>query len=1134
MCHEEKSGGYGMIQGIPGAATTTPMTLTQTIQHNGPRALRRRPHPFVFLLILLCLTTSALAQFTTARLGGFVQDKSGAAIPGATVTIQQDGTGYKQTAKSATTGEYTFPSLPVGTYTLTVEIPGFSTYVQNGIILTVGQTATQTVALAVGSVSQQVTVQGSVNQVTTDDAAVVQVINSKTIESLPMNGREAQQLVFLVPGAVDVSSQNCGNNCEGGVLPGEQYAKVNGGGANGVYYLLDGVDYNDPYINANLPFPSPDALEEFNVQTDNMSATYGNATGGVANVVTKSGTDQFHGDAFEFLRNYAMDAKNYFASSPDPLKQNQFGGTIGGPILKGRLFFFGSYQGTRQNTAINGQIAQVPTAAERSGDFSDLAPEVLTNPDPNSPYQFDANNNINPAAFDPTALYILNHIPLPNDPASGNPHQLVYNGSPSIQNTDEYLVKIDANLGKHHLSGHYFQLKYVVPTILPPSSNILAANTTNPQNLGLKNVSVVDIYTITPKTLLNSYFGYTSQAGTTGSAAPFNIAQAGSQIAIPTNFPATLNVEVGGDFSVGLQAASGEWNRGDISDREIATFLRGSHEIQIGGEWRRIFTPMGNSYQADGEYFFDNGLTGDNLADYMLGTVSSFTQGGGLYLHFTGNEYSFFVQDNWHATQRLTIDAGLRWDPFVPYTDSEGRVGCFVPGAQSVRYPNAPQGLIFGGSNHDAGCPASSIYDNLSNIGPRFGFAYALTHDNKTSIRGGAGYYYQSPNTVAFQDVVGIPPFAPIVNIQDTNFTNPYGAAGIANPFPAEFGPGNPGPTATFPQNISFTQIFDRHFRVPMILSYNLTLERGFGKDWFLRAEFVGNHGSHLGGTGDQEAGLLQLNPSIYIPGASSENNVQQRRPYPAFGFVDAINSGVNSSYNAGQIELEKRLSYGLSFQTNFTWSHALNDFGPAGEPGGLATNTCACGRYFDYGPDAGDVARVFRFSGDYAFPKLHVKGIANAAINGWSLSFITNWQSGFPFTVFSDDDNSFSAIGADRANITVANISQTKLPSGRGHAAEVNQWFNTADFVPNPIGTYGNIGKNSLRGPGLFQTDMALLKSGKIAGPVNYQFRAEFYNVFNNVNFGNPDAGLLDSSFGAISSAGDPRILQMALKVSF
>src|ERR1035437_3843382 len=522
-----------------------------------------------FLVLVLC-APSAFGQYTTARLSGTVQDKSGAAIPGATVTVEQIGTGYKQQVKSGQAGEYLFPSLPVGEYQLTVEMTGFSTYLQKGIGLEVGQAASQKVTLAIGAVTQQITVEGSSNQVTTDDAAIAQVIGEKSMESMPLNGREAQKLVFLVPGAVDVSGQNCGANCEGGVLPGEQYAKVNGGGSNGVYYLLDGVDYNHMYINTNLPFPSPDALQEFNVQTDNMSAAYGNATGGVANVVTKSGTDQIHGDVFEYLRNYAMDASNYFSTSgPDPLKQNQFGGTIGGPILKGKLFYFGSYQGTRQNTAMNGQIAQVPTAAERSGDFTDMLPTVLTNPNAQSPYQFN-NNVISPLAFDPTALYLLNHIPLPNDSSSGNPNQLRYNDAPSIQTTDEYLVKIDYNIGKHHLSGHYFQLKYNVPIIIPPTSNILEGNGEDPQSQGLKNISVVDIYTISTNILLNSYFGLTRKVGLTESPAPFNIVTAGVDLFQPTNFPATLNVNVPDEFTVGEQPSPGTWNHSDISDRPNA------------------------------------------------------------------------------------------------------------------------------------------------------------------------------------------------------------------------------------------------------------------------------------------------------------------------------------------------------------------------------------------------------------------------------------------------------------------------------------------------------------------------------------------------------------------------------------
>jgi hypothetical protein len=528
---------------------------------------------FSSLLVVIMWATTALAQYTTARLSGTVQDNAGAAVPGATVTVEQAGTSYTQTVKSGADGEYLFPSLPVGSYQLTVEMAGFRTYVQKGISLEVGQAASQRVTLTVGAVTQQVRVEGDVDQVTTDDAAITNVIDEKSMESMPMNGREAQQLIFLVPGAVDVTSQNCGVNCEGGILPGEQYAKVNGGGSNGVYYLLDGVDYNDMYINTNLPFPSPDALEEFNVQTDNMSATYGNATGGVANVVTKSGTDEIHGDVFEYIRNYAMDASNYFSTTgPNPLKQNQFGGTIGGPILKNKLFYFGSYQGTRQNTAMNGQIAQVPTQDELNGDFSVLLPGTpLINPNPLSPYQFNSNNQINPLAFDPTALYLMNHIPLPNDPSSGDPNQLLYSGAPLIQDTDEYLAKIDYNIGKHHLSAHYFQLEFNIPIILPPASNILEGNLEDPQKQGLKNVSVVDIYTISTHVLLNSYFGLTRKAGLTESPAPFSIATAGANIPQPTNLPATLNVNVAGEFTIGEQPATGTWNHSDISDREIVT-----------------------------------------------------------------------------------------------------------------------------------------------------------------------------------------------------------------------------------------------------------------------------------------------------------------------------------------------------------------------------------------------------------------------------------------------------------------------------------------------------------------------------------------------------------------------------------
>ena len=731
------------------------------------------------LILVFGSTMPVWAQYTTARLSGIVSDPSGAVVAGATITVQEVGTGYTQSTNSTSAGQYLFPSLPVGTYQITVSMAGYTSYVQKGIVLSLGQAAAQDVQLRVGRVEQQVVVNANSSLVTTDSATVGQLIDQREISQLPLNGRDVQQLVFLAPGTTNVTANYCAANCEGGVFPSEQYAKVNGGGANGVNYLLDGVDANDTYINANVPFPNPDAIQEFNLITGNMSASFGNAIGGVVNVVTKSGTDQIHGDVFEFLQNSALDASDYFSQGHvNPLKQNQFGGSVGGPIVKNRLFYFGSYQGTRFRTANNGQIATVPNATERTGDFSDVLPGTqLINPTSGSNY---TNNQI---PVSPVATYILNHIPLPNGPND----QLTFNGGPDAQNTDEYLAKVDFNFGKHHLSGHYFQMGYTDPVFIPPSTNLLELRG-DAEHLVLKNVSVVDIYTITPTFLLSSYFGYNSENGTTLSSAPFSMADAGVNMAVPQNRgggdAAVLNVTVSGGGAFILPGTPyGVWNRGDQSLREIATWIKGKHEVQFGGEILRVRLPMGNQYQESGVFDFEN-LTGNPLADFELGAVSSFTQGGGLYLNVTGYRESLFAQDSWKATPRMLLTAGLRWDPFFPYTDSEGRVACFVPGAQSQRFPTAPVGMLFGGKNHDPGCPASSIYNNPRNFGPRLGFAYRITEDGNTSIRGGAGYYYEAPNTVAFEDVVGVPPFAPIINVGSSpgsplvTLADPYGSSG--------------------------------------------------------------------------------------------------------------------------------------------------------------------------------------------------------------------------------------------------------------------------------------------------------------------------------------------------------------------
>ncbi len=1132
------------------------------------------------IILVLWFTMPMLAQFTTARLAGRVLDPSGQSLSNATVTVMDIGTGYTRTTTASDSGEYLFPSLPVGNYQLTVTLAGFSTYTQKGITLAVGQTVTVPVELKLGSVSQQVTVTANGSLVTSDSATLGQVIGQKDIVGLPLNSRYAQQLVFLVPGAENVTASYCAANCEGGVFPGEQYAKVNGAGANGVSYQLDGADYNDTYINTNLPFPNPDAIQEFNLLTSNMSAVYGNAIGGIVNISLKSGTNSIHGGLFEFYQNDRFNSKNWFAQSVSALNQNQFGGFIGGPILKDKLFYFGSYQGTRFGTTNNGLSAYVPDAKERVGDFSEIAPGSpicepfgtciqLVDPVTGIPY---VNNQI---PVSPVATYILDKIPLPNGDQLGRPgppglpnDNFYYNGLPVVQNTDEYLVKVDYNFAKNHLSGHYFQQKYTQPLVLPPPTNVLQT-VSNAETLIDKNVSVVDLFTFTPNFILGSYYGFTKIDGTSFSGAPFSMVDAGANIALPASpgpgYRPTLSFSTN-SFGVGSNNY-GIFNRGDQSLREIASLTKGNNLIQLGGEAVRVTQPMAVTFQEGGNFSFGNSFTGYNPADFVTGAMSSFTQGGGLYLDFTGINWSAFVQDDWKATPRLTISAGLRWDPWIPSKDSLGRVACFELGAaQSVRYPNAPPALIYGGKNHDPGCPDAGIFATYNNYGPRFGFAYQMTQDGRTSLRGGAGYYYEPPNSLIYQQIVGIPPFASVVNLQGIlNVADPYGSAGVANPFPGEFGPRNPGPDATFPIGpgaISFSQLQDPHMRLPMILTYNLTLERGIGADWLLRFAYVGNNARHLYGTGDQESGLLQVNPTVYIPGnlpdgtpASTEDpaNVQSRRllnqkyGIDNYASIPLINTGVNSNYNALQVTVEKRFTHGYSFLASFAWAKAMDDFAPNKDTPQY-TNSCACGRYFDYGPSDDDLNKVIKFNANYLTPSVHIQRVADKFLNGWQVTGIVNWYpTGNPFTIVSGVDNSFSAIGGDRADlINVSNISQTKL-GHRPHPGVIGQWINPTDFAPNAVGTYGNIGKNGLRSPGFFNTDVSAIKNTSFKR-VSLQFRADIFNVTNHPNFGAPNNNQSSPGFGQIGGTlgsnayggptaygtSQPRMMQFGVKTTF
>jgi hypothetical protein len=658
----------------------------------------------------------------------------------------------------------------------------------------------------------------------------------------------------------------------------------------------------------------------------------------------------------------------------------------------------------------------------------------------------------------------------------------------------------------------------------------LIASDPNANAVRVQTVSANWTYNAFPSLLFTTTFGTIRQYGGSLSSAPFSMATLGAKVAV-TN-PPELSIGVSGYFTIETNHYGGFDRANPFTFTEDVTKMKGKHELHFGGEVIRTASPISNEYQMNGQFSFADSLSGDNISDFLLGRQSSFTQAGGIWGSTLGTNEDLFVQDNWKATPRFTVNAGLRWDPYVPLHDTKGRLACRNPGStqESTRYPNAPLGLLFPG---DPGCPPGTFYSNLSNFAPRLGFAYRLTADGKTRLRAGAGMYYESPETVLYQDIEGIAPFAPIVTLSDVDFTDPFGSAGLANPFPASFGPSVPSQAnASFPPPVTIFAVVAPRFQIARIGTYNLTLERQIGKSWVVSARYVDNQGRHLFGESSQKS-LRESNPAVYAPGAT-EANTQERRIDPTFGPIGYVESGYDSSYNALQLNLEKRFSHGFSLLTNYVWSHQFDNFNSWQN----YEQSNPFNHQFDYGPSNEDLTNIWKISGLWVIPTGQVgeKPVVGKLVKGWELTTNTIWQGGFPLTLFSGYDNSFSGVFADRASFMTSNVHSLSLGSGRSHGAMVNEFFNTSAVVPNAMGTFGNVGKGVFRGPGFFNSDIGLIKRTPINERISLEFRAEFFNAFNHTTFPvtSVDSTYTDPTFGQLLSANNPRIIQFAAKLIF
>jgi hypothetical protein len=821
-----------------------------------------------------------------------VSDPSGATVAGAALVLTNTGTNWQRQESTDAGGHFQFTLVPPGSYELKVTATGFTDLKRQGIHLDADVPGSVRLTLSVASAAAaSVTVQGDTAMVDEQSGTVRQVVGQRYIEELPLNGRNAAALVYMAPGTVlgkGTDTATYATNSDTLAI------SVNGTMGNQVSYKLDGASHQDNISNLNATFPNPDALAQFTVETNNFDARYGGSGGAVVNIVTRSGTNAIHGSAFEFLRNGDLNARNFFAPKQDAIKRNQVGGTLGGPIQKDRLFFFTSYQRTILSNITYGNTAFVPTTAERTGNFSGLG--TIKNPATGLAFP---GNTIPTSLISPIALAMMPVIPQSTDPTG----KLIF-AQPQSSDNEQILAKGDYNLGRHQISASYFHVHYTDPGW---DGGHTLLNYKIGQNQKTQSFKASDTWTVTPHTVNSLYFAGTILDSIQTRTAPFSLFDFGS---INATKPAAQFQETGitvtsfSGWGSGGTQPPGEWIRNNLELSDLMTTVRNKHTINFGGTfvpWNRFDSSTG--YQEEPLLTFTGASTGNGLGDLLTGRVATFVQTAGKAKFTRGQQGNGFVQDQWRATRRLTLNLGLRWDPFFPWSDPVAQqVGGYIPGAHSQRFPNAPTGLIFAG---DPNFPQGGIYTNPGNVAPRLGFAYGLVQGaHPTTIRGGWGIFYIQPFARLYNNFVQNAPFSPSVSLTGVSLADPFGSAGVQNPFPP-FAPVHPTAASTFILPITY-QFFNPNWHIGHTRAYNFTVEHAFTGNLVARASYVGTQGRDL-------QAFSEINAAIYGPGATSSNTNSRRPLAPTFtSMIELTNCG-RSNYNAFQLTVEHRFSHGLS-----------------------------------------------------------------------------------------------------------------------------------------------------------------------------------------------------------------------------
>jgi hypothetical protein len=1110
---------------------------------------------------------SGLAQEITGDIHGTISDPSGAMVQAAVVTARQVETGLTRTATTDHGGSYVLVGLPVGHYQLEVTAKGFQKYLQEGISLDVNQTAPVMVHLKVGSEAQQVEVNANAALIQNTVSSLGQTVMEQEILDLPLDGRNFSQLGTLQPGVVPLTP---GLLEAGGPARANQAYAVDGQRPESNNFLIDGADNVSAVDGGFVLKPPIDAIAEFRILTHNANAEFGRNTGSTTNIVTRSGSNSYHGALWEFLRNDAFDSSDYFTQSVQPLKQNQFGGTLGGPLVKGKTFFFGYYEGFR-NRQGESVPATVPSAAERQGNFAELCTSLNATIDPNTgmcsnpqgqltffgmPVPFNQTTLFTPT--DPIATNVLPFFPLPNSGENG------FIGTQTLsENNDQFGVRLD-----HYLSSSdTLNFRYIYssgPTTDPLSSvganvpgfpvgeydraqNLVTQETHifSPNTIGLVRFSFLrNVF------LLDEHLNHESPSSLGFQYAPTLPSAAGPPF-----------IQIGGYASVGDPITGPRdtyQNTFDLSGS--LSWVRGRHDLKFGGGYRRDQINALQGIATNGFFVFAgipsqaNFLYNDGFANFLSGNPVVFLQGGGDFnRNIRDRAVDLYGQDTYKVSPGVTLNLGLRYELPFPATENKNRVNLFVPGAQSTAVPNAPPGLLYPG---DRGVSAGLIPAEKTAFAPRFGVAWDPRGDAKTVVSAAYGVFYEPYYTGEggpLQDPISAPPYLKTLQLG-------FPIHSFANPFysPDPFG-------VPFPKPMTLL-VVNRNLHLPYAQDWNLNIQHSLGEDWSLQVGYVGTTGVRL-------PRFIEGNPAVYYPGVdvtsagctapnppcpiSTENNVNQRRLYSGctlaqpnnciYGSVGEIASIADSSYNALQASLRKRFSSGLSFLASYTWSHSIDDVssfnitGSASQP--VAGENDLAQNPFDLaaerGPSMFDARHRFVFSYQWSLPFLqHSQTWFGYAFGNWQLNGIVTAMSGTPFTVFDSNDVSLqgqapeiSGFSSNRPNL-VGNPN-----SGPRTAAE---WFNTNALQPiaqnplSPVEQFGDEGRNALLGPRYVNLDFSVFKNIRLGESKEIQFRGELFNALNHVNFRLPVSDIESANFGQIQQDVGPRVIQVALKFLF